>query len=199
MVSLRPDRCRHVISSWCGYSGIAVFRGGMGGWTRGGGTVCHMGGHVDFTLCSQCQALGQALILCRQGRGWCCLVHPCHPATLWIPALRGNDGSVWLVWLVRPRSRVRHWDRLWSSAVKGEGEDGWRCLIVAPPCGYCLKVSMTVSGIMRICRIMTMRCIVSPSPLIPLPSRERGIRLVVLSCCCPALWIPAYAGMTGEG
>ena len=22
----------------------------MGGWTRGGGTVCHMGGRVDFTL-----------------------------------------------------------------------------------------------------------------------------------------------------
>ena len=64
----------------------------------------------------------------------------------------------------------------------------------------------------------------SPSPLIPLPSRERGnmvgldllssrpphlwiadqVRndvtvLVVLACCCPArpaLWIPAYAGMT---
>ena len=56
----------------------------------------------------------------------------------------------------------------------------------------------------------------SPSPLIPLPSRERGIWLVCLaftlafdsspikgegdmvglSCCHPALWIPAYAGMT---
>ena len=29
----------------------------------------------------------------------------------------------------------------------------------------------------------------SPSPLIPLPSRERGILSVVLSCCCPSLWI----------
>ena len=37
---------------------------------RVAGTVCHMGGHVDFTLCS----------------------------------------------------RVKHWDRLWSSAVKGEGD-----------------------------------------------------------------------------
>ena len=31
----------------------------------------------------------------------------------------------------------------------------------------------------------------SPSPLIPLPSRERGFHLAA------ALWIPAYAGMTG--
>ena len=30
----------------------------------------------------------------------------------------------------------------------------------------------------------------------PLPSRERGILRVVLYCCHPALWIPAYAGMT---
>ena len=30
-------------------------------------------------------------------------------------------------------SRVRHWDRLWSSAIKGEGEfGGWCCLVVAP-------------------------------------------------------------------
>ena len=50
----------------------------------------------------------------------------------------------------------------------------------------------------------------------PLPSRERGILSVVLACCCPpcgyclkasmtdplsvpALWIPAYAGMTVRG
>ena len=34
---------------------------------------------IVFILCSQCQALGQALILSHQGRGgiWlCCLVHP---------------------------------------------------------------------------------------------------------------------------
>ena len=34
----------------------------------------------------------------------------------------------------------------------------------------------------------------------PLPSRERGIRLVVLACCLPrvtpTLWIPDHAGMT---
>ena len=35
----------------------------------------------------------------------------------------------------------------------------------------------------------------SPSPLIPLLSRERGIWLVL--SCSPSLWIPAYAGMTG--
>ena len=43
-------------------------------------------------------------------------------------------------------------------------------------------------------------CFVSPSPLIPLPSRERGnnggcIGLVVCPAV-PTLWIPAYAGMT---
>ena len=42
---------------------------------------------------------------------------------------------------------VRHWDRLWSSAIKGEGD--WRlvCFVVTrvtlPPCGYCLEASMT--------------------------------------------------------
>ena len=35
----------------------------------------------------------------------------------------------------------------------------------------------------------------SPSPLIPLPSRERG-KVVGVVLCRPALWIPAYAGMT---
>ena len=44
-----------------------------------GGYSQSQGGRVLFTLCSQCQALGQALVLCRQGRGvygWCRLVHP---------------------------------------------------------------------------------------------------------------------------
>ena len=40
----------------------------------------------------------------------------------------------------------------------------------APPCGYCLKASMTGRG--------WLFCLVSPSPLIPLPSRERGKWLV---------------------
>ena len=42
-------------------------------------------------------------------------------------------------------------------------------------------------------------CLVSPSPLIPLPSRERGFcRLCCLvhPCYPAALWFPAYAGMT---
>ena len=38
----------------------------------------------------------------------------------------------------------------------------------------------------------------SPSPLIPLPSRERGCRLV-LSCCRPALWILDQVQNDGEG
>ena len=46
------------------------------------------------------------------------------------------------------------------------------------------------------------RCVVllSPSPLFPLPSRERGILsvdVVLLASPIPALWIPACAGMTG--
>ena len=63
----------------------------------------------------------------------------------------------------------------------------------APPCGYCLKASMTGLSVVLSC---------SPSPLIPLPSRERGFGRLVLSCCCPvhpALWFPAYAGMTVRG
>ena len=57
-----------------------------------------------------------------------------HP-TLWIPAYAGM--TVW-------------WDSLAftlafdSSPIKGEGIVGWYCLVVTPPCGYCLKVSMTV-------------------------------------------------------
>ena len=54
---------------------------------RGAGTVCHMGGRVDFTLCS----------------------------------------------------RVRHWDRLWSSAVKGEGDFGGVVLLSPRPVGTALK------------------------------------------------------------
>ena len=90
---------------------------------------------IVFTLCSQCQALGQALVLSHQGRGGIWLVvlacspsSPCHPV---VSRLRGNDGE-------------------------GRGNDG----------------------------VVGLSC--SPSPLIPLPSRERGDWLVVLACCCPA-------------
>ena len=66
----------------------------MGVELHGVGTVCHMGGRVDFTLCSQCQALGQALILSRQGRGG--LVGVVLFARVTLPprgyCLRGNDG-----------------------------------------------------------------------------------------------------------
>ena len=75
------------------WSGIAAFRLGYG-WLDWAVRVQSVTwGRVDFTLCSQCQALGQALILCRQGRG---------------------------------------------------DIDGWCCLVVTLPCGYCLKASMTV-------------------------------------------------------
>ena len=36
----------------------------------------------------------------------------------------------------------------------------------------------------------------SPSPLIPLPSRERGFCRLDGLVVCLALWFPAYAGMT---
>ena len=48
------------------------------------------------------------------------------PAALWFPAYAGmtvRDAGVtvrlvWTCW--HPHSRVRHWDRLWSSAIKGD-------------------------------------------------------------------------------
>ena len=55
--------------------------------------------------------------------------------------LRGNDGlrdyedlQDWDDALHRfhPHSRVRHWDRLWSSAVKGEG-DSVGCFVLLSP------------------------------------------------------------------
>ena len=51
---------------------------------------------IVFTLCSQCQALGQALVLSHQGRGglWrlgCLVVSPAPP--LWIADQVRNDGS----------------------------------------------------------------------------------------------------------
>ena len=48
----------------------------------------------------------------------------------------------------------------------------------APPCGYCLKASMTGLSVVLSC---------SPSPLIPLPSRERGIVSVVLDLLLPRI------------
>ena len=66
--------------------------------------------YMIFTLCSQCQALGQALVLCHQGRGgkWLvlsCVALPCgyclkasmtvRRATRPVDSrLRGNDGEV---------------------------------------------------------------------------------------------------------
>ena len=48
---------------------------------------------IVFTLCSQCQALGQALILCRQGRGgWCFGLLSARPPPLWIAGQVRNDG-----------------------------------------------------------------------------------------------------------
>ena len=69
------------------------------------------------TLCSQCQALGQALVLCRQGRGdsvgidlftratlpscglriksaMTCVAHPCEFPVLWMLGQVQYDGGV---------------------------------------------------------------------------------------------------------
>ena len=78
-------------------SAFAVFRLGMGGWVGCCGysqshgqptTVAHVTGGWCWLVhpLLPCQALGQALVLCRQGKGvygWCCTVHQCHPAALW--------------------------------------------------------------------------------------------------------------------
>ena len=45
---------------------------GMGGWTARAGTVCYMGGRVDFTLCSRYDG------------------H--DPSALWFPAYAGMTG-----------------------------------------------------------------------------------------------------------
>ena len=70
----------------------------------------------------------------------------------------------WFWGLLSPSApSVRHWDRLWSSAVEGEGE---------------------------LVGCFGLAC--SPSPLIPLPSRERGIGGCVglfTRVALPPLWI----------
>ena len=44
----------------------------------GAGTVCHMGGRVDLALTFDSSPIKG------EGGWWVCLVHPCHPASLWI-------------------------------------------------------------------------------------------------------------------
>ena len=61
---------------------------------------------------------------------------PGRPSSLWIADQVRNDGipvhALWIADQVRNDglvftlcSRVKHWDRLWSSSIKGEGDDGW--------------------------------------------------------------------------
>ena len=77
---------------------------------------------TSFSPCSQCQALGQALVLCYQGRGgfcrlvWTCSPEsPCHPVN---SPLREHDGRFckgvhqgrggwWLAWTCSPASPCR--------------------------------------------------------------------------------------------
>ena len=133
-----------------------------------------------------------------------------HSPVLWFPAYAGMTVRGWLCCLVSPSApSVRHWDRLWSSLVKGEGIlCRLVCLVVTRAtlpllwiadqvrndvtpfpalwipayagmtAGFA-KVSIKGEGIL----LVVLSC--SPAPLIPLPSRERGILSVVLSCCMP--------------
>ena len=148
---------------------------------------------------------------------------------LWIADQVRNDVTMSCV-VFTLCSRVRHWDRLWSSAVKGEGI---LSVVLAfchsPPLWFdeslitlCQGVrlqrkgvnvlsfssrkrpayaGMTVRGArawvvrIKICRIMgglqdwdDADASFSPSPLIPLPSRERGFGCVGLFTRA-TLWI----------
>ena len=99
-----------------------------------------------------------------------------------------------------------------SSPIKGEGILlVGVVLLYASPCGYCLKASMTVeevwmtsragrgclseSGFTGLCGIYGIMTMLghrfSPSPLIPLPSRERGFCWLVLFCCHPRTGHPS--------
>ena len=95
-----------------------------------------------------------------------------------------------------PCSRVRHWDRLWSSSHQGRGDSaGCVGLLYAPPCGYCLEAGMTAalhypSGL-RIKSAMTRRRITCRVP------QPCGYCLEAsMTAARSTLWIPAYAGMT---
>ena len=102
--------CSLLRDAWVGAS--------SGGWVwvvelSVAGTVCHRVGRVDFTLCS----------------------------------------------------RVRHWDRLWSSIVKGEVG-----VVLLHPCH---PAALWILPLSQYDEAGVLSCL--PSPLIPLPSRERGI------------------------
>ena len=88
---------------------------------RGAGTVSQVGGCVDFTLCYQCQALGQALVLCCQGRGdsvgCVVLLTRVTLPTLWIADQVRNDGH------------GHDTSTLWIPAYAGMTVSGWCCLV----------------------------------------------------------------------
>ena len=88
--------------------------------------------------------------------------------------LRGNDGMVWLCCYHPHLSPLPSRERgIWLC-----------CLGVAPPCGYCLKASMTDLAV-------GLSCCMRP----PLTSRLR-IKSAMTGSAAPALWIPVHAGMT---
>ena len=86
--------------------------------------------------------------------------------------------------------------RVMDSRLRGNDGQG-------PRCGYCLEASMTGRGWFVLCcftlafdsspikgegiRLVVLAC--SPSPLIPLPSRERGFGWCCLVDPAPHLWI----------
>ena len=68
---------------------------------------------------------------------------------------------------------------------------GWFVLLYAPRCGYCLKASMTGLAV-GLC------CLVSPSPLIPLPSRERGFCRLFWTCSPASFATPLDCGSSPQ-
>ena len=122
-------------------------------------------------------------------------------------------------------SRVRHWDRLWSSPIKGEGEYGCFGLVVSPAPPLWIADQVRNDGGVVPDRPYPVdsrlrgndgerdyggfaglgRCwgIVFTLTFDSSPIKGEGVWLVGLACCCPAhpatLWIPAYAGMTVRG
>ena len=87
----------------------------------GAGTVCHMGGRSRLPM-------------------WLvvgCFAHPCHPAALWIPAYAGMTVSGCFV-LLSPSPLI-------PLPSRERGIGGLGCLVVTPPCGYCLEASMTAT------------------------------------------------------
>ena len=72
-----------------------------------------------------------------------------------------------------PAPSVRHWDRLWSSAIKGEGDSvGWFGLVVCP------TLHLWIADQVR-----------NDEPCLHGLGQYLAMVVWILWHCCPALWI----------